>query len=111
MNVKIRQIVYEFAERVRTVLGDKLEKVLLYGSYARGDYNINSDIDVMLLVNIPDIELTAYENDIADIAFDMELTYGIHISPVMKNENHFDYWSEDLPFYRNVKNEGVLIDG
>ena len=36
----------------RDSLGDKLNKVILYGSYARGDYDDESDIDIMILADI-----------------------------------------------------------
>jgi len=36
----------------KEVLGDKLEKVLLFGSYARGDYDEYSDIDIFVLADI-----------------------------------------------------------
>ena len=46
----------------------------------------------------------------SDLAFDYELEYGVVISPLVKNEEHFKKWSETLPFYRNVKQEGVTVD-
>ena len=49
-------------------------------------------------------------NDVCDLAFDYELKYGIVISPLVKNEEHFMKWSETLPFYRNVKLEGVAVE-
>ena len=36
--------------------------------------------------------------------------YGVVISPLVKNEEHFLKWSDALPFYRNVKMEGVIVD-
>ena len=35
----------------------KLTKVIVYGSYARGDYNSSSDVDVMILVKMSDNEI------------------------------------------------------
>ncbi|MCL2015606.1 MAG: nucleotidyltransferase domain-containing protein, partial [Defluviitaleaceae bacterium] len=37
----------------KNVLGDNLHKVYLYGSYARGDYDHESDIDYMVIANLP----------------------------------------------------------
>ena len=45
-----------------------------------------------------------------DLAFDFEMDYGVVISPLVKNEKQFLRWSETLPFYKNVKKEGVDID-
>ena len=38
-----------FTQNVKKIMGSHLSKMLVYGSYARGDYKENSDIDVMIL--------------------------------------------------------------
>ena len=38
------------------------------------------------------------------------MKYGVDISPVVKNEAHFNEWSDNLPYYRNVRDEGVIIN-
>lgn len=52
-----------------------------------------------------------YQETIFDLVFDMEMEHGIHISPIIKNEEQFEYWVDILPFYRNVWNEGIQIYG
>lgn len=99
----------EFIQEVSTLLGNGFEKAILYGSYARGDYNENSDIDIMILVNLSDKQILQYENQIFDLAFEIELKYGKTISPIIKNIDQFEYWSDALPFYRNVLEEGVNV--
>ena len=49
------------------------------------------------------------KNDIYDLAFEFEINTGIEISPVIKNEDQYEYWVDTLPFYRNVRDEGVVI--
>ena len=39
------------------------------------------------------------------------MEYGVDISIIVKNEEHFKYWLGALPFYDNVVKEGVVIDG
>ena len=100
----------KFALQIRSIYGDSLKKVVVYGSYARGDYQKNSDIDIMILVKANDEEIKKKFNSVCDLAFDYELEYGVVISPLVKNEEHFLKWSDALPFYRNVKMEGVIVD-
>ena len=52
--------------------GDDLVKVVLYGSYARGDNRENSDIDIMVLVKASDDIIKEKMNEIYDFAFDIE---------------------------------------
>ena len=63
----------------------------------------------MILVGLPEEEIKKCENTIYDNAFELELKYGKVLSPIIKNQEFFEYWSDTLPFYRNVKREGVKI--
>ena len=107
----MRDIILKFSQQVKNILGDKLKKVILYGSYARGDYRADSDIDIMLLTTLTDKEIGTVETEIFDIAFDFLMDYGVDISVIIKNEEHFNYWLGALPFYDNVQREGVVLDG
>ena len=105
----ISNIIYKFSQELKQILGDNLTKVIVYGSYARGDYRENSDVDIMILVKMSDEEIKAVKNDIYDLAFDVEMSTGIELSPIIKNEKQYEYWVDTLPFYRNVRNEGGVI--
>ncbi|MDO4262160.1 MAG: nucleotidyltransferase domain-containing protein [Eubacteriales bacterium] len=107
----VSDIVYQFVQHLKTILGSHLSKVIVYGSYARGDYQDNSDVDVMILVDLPEKEIKAKENMVYDAAFEIELRTGVDISPVIKNEAQYEYWVDVLPYYRNVREEGVVVDG
>ena len=106
----LKNILKEYVNGLFKIIGDELNKVILYGSYARGDYNENSDIDVMILVDMQDEIINRYINQVSDCAFDYFMNYGVDISPIVKNEEHFNVWVNDLPYYNNVRNEGVKID-
>ena len=105
----IEILIYKFAQTIQLLLGSGLYAIILYGSYARGDYNNNSDIDIMILVELPETEIKKIENDIYDVAFEIEINTGINISPVIKNRAQLEYWVDALPYYRNVRDEGITI--
>lgn len=104
-------VALDFSRQVKKILGNKLSKVILYGSYARGDYTPNSDMDIMILTTLSDSEIEQIENSIFDLAFDFQLEYSIDISVIIKNEEQFYYWLGALPFYDNVQKEGVVLNG
>ena len=106
-----RDIILEFSQQVKQLLGKKLTKIILYGSYARGDNRENSDIDIMVLTTLTDDEIDKIETSIFDLAFDFQMEYDIDISVIVKNEDHFNYWLGALPFYDNVQNEGIVLNG
>ena len=106
-----RKIIMLFSREMKRILGENLKKVILYGSYARGDYTENSDIDIMVLTTLTDAEIEKIEAQIYDVEFDFLMDYGVDISVVIKNENQFNYWLGALPFYDNVQREGVVLNG
>lgn len=105
----INKILTEFNNQVREILGNRLKKIILYGSYARGDYNEKSDVDLMLLTDLTFEEIEKYRDDISDIAFEIELKTGIMISPVIKNIDTYNSRINIIPFYKNVQMEGVVL--
>lgn len=108
---KIENIINDFIVKVNTLLGSRMKKIILYGSYARGDYRKNSDIDIMILTDLSDDEIIEYRDKVSDIAFDIEFdnNFNVMISPLVKNIDKFNYWLEALPFYMNVEREGVVL--
>ena len=62
-----------FIKAVQKLLDKRLKKVILYGSYARGDFNKNSDIDIVILIDLSFEEIEDYRDKISDIAYDIEL--------------------------------------
>lgn len=89
---KIQDVLFLFAQEVRKLMGKDLKKLLVYGSYARGDYNVNSDVDIMILISIEEDKIEQMEDVLYDKAFDFLMKYGIQISVIVKNEEHFNYW-------------------
>src|SRR5699024_7225358 len=109
MPVYISNIIQDFAKSVRKMMGNSLDSVIVYGSYARGDYSELSDIDVMLLVSLGEEEIKEISDQISDLAFDFMMKYGVELSPVISNIEHFNYWVDNLPYDRNVRDEGVRL--
>ena len=107
MKNTIKQILNEYTNGIKNILGNRLTQIILYGSYARGDYNSSSDIDIMILVDMSDTEIDCVREKISGLAFDIGLEYDITISTI----NHFEQWFSVVPFYKNVKEEGVIISG
>lgn len=107
MSVRISDIMQDFTKNVKKLLDTAFDSVIMYGSCARGDYSDYSDIDVMILVSLSEEQIKEVSDQISDLAFDYMLKYSVDISPVITNIDHFNYWVDNLPYYRNVRDEGV----
>ena len=51
------------------------------------------------------------EKQVYDLAFDIAMDTGVDISPIIKNEEQYEYWLDTLPFYKNIHEEGVIVNG
>ena len=92
-------------------MGTRVKRIILYGSYARGDFNKSSDIDIMILTDLSDDEIFEYRVKVWDYAYDIEYdnNFEIMLSPLIRNIDKFNYWLEAKPFYMNVVKEGIIL--
>ena len=105
----IKKTLNDFIRQVKELLGDRVKKIILYGSYARGDFNKNSDIDIMILTDLNEKEIEDYRDKISDIVFEIELDKEIYISPIIKNVDKYNARINVIPFYMTVQKEGVEL--
>lgn len=84
-----------------------IQEAYLYGSYARGDYHENSDVDILLTADLSNSDLSKYRSAIASIASRLSLKYDITISITVKPLEQFQKYVNILPFYQNVMKEGI----
>ena len=76
-----------------------------------GDFNENSDIDIIILTDLTDEEIVEYRREMSHLAYDIECdnNFEISLSPLLKNVDKFNYWLEVMPFYMNIQKEGVIL--
>lgn len=86
-----------------------VEQIILYGSYARGDYSPESDLDIMLLMNCNHEDVKRFQKSVCKIASRIGLEDDIEVSLTMQDKDTFEKRLAILPFYRNVKKEGVTL--
>ena len=108
MNNNLPDITSELVEKTKIIYGDKLKTVILFGSVARGDGDDFSDIDVMLLVEMDQQELKNHRRAMLDMVFELDMKYGVLLAVVDQSSEHFEKWESVVPFYQNVRREGVL---
>lgn len=102
-------LVKGYIEELKKIYGDHLRAVILYGSYARGDQREDSDIDLMILVDLDDMTIKTYHDSLSALDYEYLDKHDVEINPIVKNEGHFYKWVEAYPFYNNVKNDGVNL--
>ena len=104
MTRNVKSLMAKLKKGLAELYGPRLKAVYLFGSYARGDYNEGSDLDVMIVLDT----YQSYWNELvrsAELASDLSLEYDVTISRMVMTE---EQWKKgDLPVLRNVRAEGV----
>lgn len=100
-------ILNEVYQRCHSVFSSRLREAYLYGSYARGDFDTESDVDILLTVDLEPTDISTYRNQIAAISSDLSLEHDVTVSITIKSFDHFHRYSSVLPFYKNVLTEGI----
>jgi predicted nucleotidyltransferase len=103
---KLNTVLCDFVAECRAFFNEKLFDVRLFGSYARGDHNEESDIDVMIILDVSDAEVRKYRHDICRVAATLELKYNVTISPVLYGKEEYNTL-KTFGFCKNVETEGV----
>lgn len=107
----INNYLITYTRGLKNIYKEHLLEVILYGSYARGNYGYDSDIDVMIIVDLPDEEIKKYRHKISGYTYDINTEYDIDIKSMTKNNEIFSKWEHVYPFYKNVRTEGVHFYG
>jgi len=106
-----KKLYSEIQKDLTNLFGNRLKKIILYGSYAKNKQTKESDIDFFVLVDETEENLRKNRYQIADVMTKLSLNYDVLVSITEDTLNRFMEYSEILPFYQNIKNEGIVIYG
>ena len=110
----LNRILNDFTVRVKKQFGSELKEVILYGSYARGDYDEESDVDIAIMLDITHEAASSsyYRKPVVDILYEIDQEYGyaVLLSPVILSFSFFNDWKGAMPFYQNIERDGVILN-
>ena len=106
---ELNSILQKLTQIYRSVYGENLVQVILYGSYARGDYHTDSDVDIAAILHGDRKTLQQQLKKVWDSSCELELEYDTILSPTVIPYEEFKQYQTDLPYYRNILQEGVVI--
>ena len=100
----IREVLDEFNEKIKDLYGARLRKIILYGSWARGKADEDSDIDLLVVLKddvSPGLEIDA----MIDIITEINMKHNVLISVYPVSER--DYSTVQSPLLLNIRKEGI----
>ena len=106
MPPEIQKLLKELKQGLIRLYGKRLRGIYLYGSYARGDFQEGSDLDVLVVLD--DFERAPVELEFTDdLMGDLSLEYLITVSPMFMSEKN--WLTADKPLLRNVRVDAVAV--
>ena len=80
MPQKMNGLLQTYISEIKKIYGTHLSKSILYGSYARGDFRPDSDVDIMILLDLSDLDLKKYSKELSYMTYDFNLDNDIDIN-------------------------------
>ncbi|MCL4515572.1 MAG: nucleotidyltransferase domain-containing protein [Firmicutes bacterium] len=93
----------DLVEELSASLGQRLQKVVLYGSKARGDFNADSDLDVLVVLDKRSLDSL---DKVSGCSSDVVIEYGLPLAVVSVDAARLE---QPSLFIRNVQRDGVEL--
>ena len=106
-NPELIKGIMQMCHDLSTIYGDLLDKVVLYGSYARGEQTDESDVDIAVILKNGVNE--KIHDKMTDIVVDYEIEVGRTLSVISVEHEQYEQWKTVLPFYKNIDREGIVL--
>lgn len=104
----IQTLLTQYLSEVQKIYGAHLKSVILYGSYARGDYSSDSDVDIMLLVDLTPEEMDPYSDALSELGYEYNVNYDIWMMPVVKTFSILSNGQQHIRFIPMYRKKGCF---
>jgi len=102
-----QKALHEFLKIAKQEHGDKIEQIILFGSYARREATEESDIDVLVITSGNRFEM---QKNLSEITVEILLQTGVYISAKAVSVEEYSFMKKiNTGFYQNIEREGVAI--
>ena len=107
MTAQLQTILAELKAALEKLYGERLLRVILYGSQARGDALPDSDIDILVMLK-GEFNSTVEQDRVSYVTSDLDLKHDVLITTLILSEDHFER-HKDWSFFTNVRREGISL--
>ena len=106
----MEEICRRVVEAYRKAYGDAIEAIYLYGSYARGDYDEESDIDFAAIVKGERLDVQKKRWQLWSDADEIDLEFDVLTSPTAIPAADFEKYKDESVYYKNIREEGIRLE-
>ncbi|MEA5476419.1 nucleotidyltransferase domain-containing protein [Pseudanabaena galeata UHCC 0370] len=102
----IQLTLHELKRGLKELYGDRLVKLILFGSHARGEANLDSDIDLLAVLKSPVSQFQEILN-MSELRVKMLLEQDELVSIIPMSEE--DFHTRNVALLRNIRKEGIEL--
>ena len=109
---ELQNVLSQTSNHMKALFGDRFHSAILYGSYARGTHTADSDIDIMVLVDMDRYELPRFRKSVNEFVnkIDREYNFDFILSILLQDVDTFNKYRNASAFFRDVSLEGVAVN-
>jgi predicted nucleotidyltransferase len=109
MSNKTPNILNFIVKRIIQYLENNVDKIVLFGSYARNTQKDDSDVDIIVFMNQSPGKIKKFESGIIDLIMEFLEKYEKYFSIILDSTKNYNKYLKYSPFYNNIKEEGIII--
>jgi predicted nucleotidyltransferase len=103
----VQKVAKEYKESLQRLYGDELVELILFGSYARDNFNEESDVDFAIVLRSPKTRAAAEIPKISVVGSRLSLKYGIMLSSLPTSWDKKQTSMQGI--YQEIRKEGIVI--
>jgi len=106
MAKEIKPLLKKLKSGLEQIYGKQFKRAYLFGSYARGDYSSESDVDVLIVLS----DFKKYGAELrrtSELVGNLSLDYETTVSVIFSREQ--EWKTDNLPLLLNIRSEGVAV--
>ena len=107
MQENLKLALQDFVSQAEKIYTGHVKQIILYGSVARKEETAESDIDIAIIID--GVQASSIRDRFIEWNSEMDMKYNRVFSIVDIEKSQMDKWGNVLPFYKSIKEEGVVL--
>lgn len=107
INRRLDKAVKDYIKLLQKYYSGNILRAVLFGSVARGEFDRESDADILIVLSDGDEKV---KEEISMSAYEIMLKNDVVLSPIIMDENTFAWYKKNKdPFYNNIRRDGIEL--
>lgn len=102
----LQEVLVEVRTALQRLYGERLLRLIVFGSYARSEAHAESDLDILVVLNDP-VDALEEARRTSKVVVDVALHHGVGLSILHLSEADFE--QSNRPLLQNVSREGIEL--